>query len=276
MPRRLLVCILFPAAVLAAGAAASARADTPPASPASAPADERAFAPFVFLHAGDPELGSPDLEGTARRLNLVVDRANELKVEAVFLAGDVWHDPDRPQQQQALDETLARLRVPVYAVPGNHDHPHMDVFRKRFGRENVVVTRRNCDFVCVDSNDLSPATLEWLEESLTAARNRGRTHTFVILHHPPVQGDKVDRVLARHRVSGVFAGHLHQTGQADRGTYRLYWVSGSAKVRDEHGLRYHLVRVGEDKVEVESLPLETKKGSGTFSVPNAPDKATRP
>jgi hypothetical protein len=66
-----------PDAAFAAPSQPDARATTQPG----------VFAPFRFVHAGDPELGSPDLPGTARRLSVVVDRANALNTALVVFAG---------------------------------------------------------------------------------------------------------------------------------------------------------------------------------------------
>ena len=237
------------------GSTAPQASGTRPAGPATQPAPGE-FVPFTFIHAGDTELGSPDLEGTARRFGLLARRANALDVAAVIIAGDLFHDPGHADQQQAFDEVLKLFRMDVRAVPGNHDHPDMDVFRKRFGRENSVFTLHNCDFVCLDSNDLSAKALAWLEEVLAGAEGARRTHTFVVMHHPPAEGGAADKVLRRHHVSGVLCGHLHTTGQADRPGYRVYWVSGTAKVRDANGLRYNLFRVQADRVEQESRLVE--------------------
>ncbi|MCW7541534.1 metallophosphoesterase [Aquabacterium sp. A7-Y] len=52
-------------------------------------------------------------------LERVVDRLNELDVDAVLIAGDHTYEPDRPVEE--LLAPLARLKHPVYSVPGNHD-----------------------------------------------------------------------------------------------------------------------------------------------------------
>lgn len=53
-------------------------------------------------------------------LQRVVDRINTLQIDAVVIAGDFTYEPDG-QSLTRLFAPLADLRVPAYAVLGNHD-----------------------------------------------------------------------------------------------------------------------------------------------------------
>ena len=55
-------------------------------------------------------------------LERVVQRLNELDVDAVLVAGDWLYEPDRPVD--ALLAPLKKLKHPVYSVLGNHDEGH--------------------------------------------------------------------------------------------------------------------------------------------------------
>jgi 3',5'-cyclic AMP phosphodiesterase CpdA len=275
------------AAGLALAAALGCWAAQPAATPTTAPAAEAStrpialaplpppgeFAPFVLVHGGDPELGSPDLPGTAGRLPLFARRANALGAELVILPGDLMHDPDHADQQQAFDQSLAVFKMPVRAVPGNHDTVPAE-FRKRFGPAQTTFTFRDCQFVCVDSNHLSAASLAWLEQSLKDARAFGRTHIFVVIHHPPEGSKAMNDLFARYGVSAVLCGHTHTTGQAVHKGYTTYWTSGTAKVRDSSGLRYNVFRVYKDRIEQESVPLEKEVSKITLGAPASAPAAT--
>ncbi|MDD4888434.1 MAG: metallophosphoesterase, partial [Phycisphaerae bacterium] len=169
--------------------------------------------------------------------------------------GDLAHGCT-PAEFKALDDATARLAMPAIAVPGNHDMADLGAFRKRFGTENAVYTLHNCDFICVNSEAIQPAVLGWLDRALVASEANRRTHVFVVIHHPPGAGDAVDKVLAKHRVTAVLAGHLHTTGQSNRGGYVTYWVSGSAKVRDKNGLRYNVFTVTAEGIKCEPVLVD--------------------
>lgn len=72
--------------------------------------------PLKVALIADYHLGVFKGEGYLRR---VVERLNELPVDAVLIAGDHTYEPDRPVEE--LLAPLAALRHPVYSVPGNHD-----------------------------------------------------------------------------------------------------------------------------------------------------------
>ncbi len=238
----------------------ASRPATGPEATGTRPVAGSRFAPFVFVHAGDPEMGSPDLPGTKDRFALLARRAGAVGANMVYIAGDILHDYDA-EHLAALDETLKAFAMPVKAVPGNHDH--LDEYRKRFGPEDSVFTLNNCDFVGLDSNDLSPARRVWLEAALKAAVAAGRTHIFVVMHHPPENDLDLDALLRKYGVAAVFSGHLHKTGQSDHKGFTVYWVSGTAKVRDDNGLRYNVVKVYQDRVEVKHIPLDSEVGAAT-------------
>jgi 3',5'-cyclic AMP phosphodiesterase CpdA len=250
------LAVVLPLAVVAVATLAVVQPVSWSVARAAAPSVQAAaaeFTPFVFVHASDTELGSPDLAGTSRRFGQLAQRANALRAALVVLAGDLVHGGDDADELKALDEGLKAFKMPVRAVPGNHDN--LAAFRKRFGPENSVFTLHNCDFVCLNSNELSAPTLTWLEDVLRASVGRGRTHVFVVMHHPPEDNAAMDRLFAKHGVSAVLCGHLHKTGSASHKTYTTYWVSGTAKARDDKGLQYNVFKVYKDRIEQESRPL---------------------
>lgn len=229
------------------GAAATATAGTTPAS------TPNGFVPFMLVHAGDPELGSPDLPGTGQRLRRLVDEVNRLRPAMLIIAGDLAHGGKAPAELKALDEALAACQVPVRAVAGNHDD--LGAFRKRFGPEYYSFSHANCEFVCLYSEDLSDRQMEWAERALRAAEQAGRTHVIVVVHHPPEPQSRLDKLLAAHKVSAVLAGHLHKTQRIAGSGYPVYVVSGTAKFRDSQGMTYGVVKVEADRVEHQALPL---------------------
>ena len=67
----------------------------------------------------------------------VIQAANALQVDAVVLAGDVFEDNQVENTLvHAVVEVLARSRVPVYVLPGNHDALTPDaVYRRQAWKE---------------------------------------------------------------------------------------------------------------------------------------------
>ena len=229
------------------------------------------FKPFVFVHVGDPELGKPDLKSTAERFALFAQRANTIGADFVVVAGDLMHDPT-DEQLKAFQDCLKQFKMPVKLVPGNHDDPR--IFEKNFGRRRYVFTHNNCEFICLDSNDIlahsDPSDakckelLGWLEGALAEAERQKRTHTFVVMHHPIADQAPLEDLLAKHRIAGVLSGHLHMTREIRAKGFTIYVAPTTARFRDDKGLGYRLFKVFRDRIEQEAVPLAKEVGRVTL------------
>jgi predicted phosphodiesterase len=236
------------------GAALALAADPAP------PADE--FKPFVFILAGDPELGKPDDKSTADRFALLPKRASAIKASLVVIPGDMTHD-DTDAQWKLIDDTLKQFTMPVKMVPGNHDKS--ESFAKHVGEDHFVFTLNNCDFVCLNSNLVggssgkstkAKAQMEWFEKTLKDSREHNRTHTFVVMHHPVANDEPIRGLLVKYGVKVVLAGHLHKTQEIRGKGFVTYVSPGTARFRDEGGLGYRVFKVYKDRIEQEFVPLE--------------------
>jgi 3',5'-cyclic AMP phosphodiesterase CpdA len=189
---------------------------------------------FVLAQLSDPHIGAgwggPD---TVERLAAAVDsiRALRDRPHAVLVTGDIA-DTASPDEYVTARELLARVGVPVYALPGNHDD--RAGLRRAFelpgdGDEPVQYTVDVgplrlvvADTVCpgADHGELDADRLAWLDETLAALS----APTVVALHHPPIAlgvpvWDEIgllDRaalagVIERHpHVQAVLGGHIHR------------------------------------------------------------------
>lgn len=194
----------------------------------------------------DPEGGHgyDPIEALDAVVDHLVARGDDDPVDLVVVTGDVA-DHGRPEQYEVAAEALARLPVPVYICPGNHDH---DVaFRSGFAGSSLHTPRSTHHgpwaFVYADScagmmsapagggrlvdppgeerlhtnGTLGPTETAWLRE---AAAGHRADHVFVWLHHPPASDVPMthDRaytaeweavVDACPAIRGFGAGHTH-------------------------------------------------------------------
>ncbi|MBL8130958.1 MAG: metallophosphoesterase [Anaerolineae bacterium] len=179
-----------------------------------------------------PLAGARALVATLKRLPFTPD--------FVLHTGDVVYDPDERAYAAARD-LLGQIPYPVHYLPGNHDS--LTGFQRHL---LGIEPRETCDtafevngvqVVCVDSTRpaqeprgrVSDAQLAWLAEQ---CRPDDPRPLVVAVHHNALKvgipwwddymsmenGDAFHAALlpARHRLRGVFFGHVHQ----DTETYR--------------------------------------------------------
>jgi len=174
---------------------------------------------------------------TAAWLARAVDAINGFRpaIGCVLLTGDCV-DAGLPAQYANLAGVLARLRMPLLAVPGNHDAraPFLAAFPAVAARVGdfpfvqYVADEFPVRLVGLDTLDegapggrLCERRLDWLDATLAAD---ARKPTVVFMHHPPfacgIAGmdaqrlaapEKLAAILARRsNIERVVAGHLHR------------------------------------------------------------------
>jgi 3',5'-cyclic AMP phosphodiesterase CpdA len=203
----------------------------------------------------------------------------------------------RTRQFMAARDYLARLPQPQLIVPGNHDVPLFDVFR-RF----LFPLKRYCRFV---SRDLDPTFVD--DEMIVIGLNTARSFTWkngrisveqiealddrlatgglrvkvVVTHHPfipPPGEDGIDlvgraaraiKVLDASNVDVLLAGHLHQGYAGDIRTHypaaRRAMIAIQAGTAISHRMRhgeanaYNFITLERTKITVE---VRAWNGSG--------------
>jgi Icc protein len=197
-----------------------------------------------FVHISDthispnPDYGHPHTPYNTRQgAEALVQQLKALPFKPDFIlhTGDVAYDPDPTAYDTAL-AVLGELPYPIYYVGGNHDYPS-ELQRIMLGREDVTPTFHysfevnGVQVAVLDSDGhedpprgiVTPEQITWLEGLCAAEDERP---LIVAVHHNvlPVgipwlddymilkNGEEVHRALlpARHRLRGVFFGHVHQ------------------------------------------------------------------
>ncbi len=202
--------------------------------------------PFLVAQISDLHLkagqrltyGVVDTLGALRR---AVDHLNasQPRPDIVVVSGDLV-DFGRADEYAVLHPELARLHMPCYLVPGNHDTrgPLLEAFRDHAylpssaeGPLDWVVDEHPLRLIGLDSTipgghggQLLDSQLHWLDAQLA---RRPDAPTLLILHHPPfisgighmdreafINAAALERVVARHpQVERLLCGHLHRPMQ---------------------------------------------------------------
>ncbi|WP_417668841.1 phosphodiesterase [Roseibium sp.] len=168
-----------------------------------------------------------------RAVNAIL--ALEHRPDAVVVTGDLT-DRDDPREYALARHILAKLSMPVYLIPGNHDtsvgmgaafsdYPGI----KEASGEKLYYTADigSVRLVALDSNvpgkphgQLGTVQLDWLSKTL----GESDRPTLVAVHHPPVMtgiphmdeiglsdADSLAEVIAPHdHVERIMCGHVHR------------------------------------------------------------------
>lgn len=167
---------------------------------------------------------------TARSLQRVLQQlaTENPKPDLLLLTGDLSQDETIASYEQ-LRTQVAALNLPVYWLPGNHDHltlMEQTLSTFPFSAQKTIQTG-GWHFILLNSavagqvaGELSQDTLAWLEHQL----ERIDRPTLVALHHPPLQigsewmdkiglqnATELQAILDRYpQVKLVLFGHIHQ------------------------------------------------------------------
>lgn len=187
-------------------------------------------------HISEAGRGPDLLFETGLHLQAAVNHLLQLPVrpDAVIVSGDLV-DAGSLIEYARLRMLLSPLDMPVYLVPGNHDHA--DRLREAFsswgyfpasGKLHYTVEHLPVRFVFLDSSvvgaahgELGAEQLNWLQERL---KEKPGQPTVLVLHHPPFQSgirrmdlwrlkdsQAFEAVVRRHpQVERVVCGHLHR------------------------------------------------------------------
>jgi 3',5'-cyclic AMP phosphodiesterase CpdA len=188
----------------------------------------------LVIHISDPHFGHAD-PVVAQAL---LDEINALRPALVAISGDLTQRA-RSAQFMAAREWLDRLFPPYLVVPGNHDIPLYDVFR-RFGSPR----ERYMHYI---SSDLAPSFVDsdlavvGIDTTKTFTIKDGRItreqaervaallapHTnhwrILVAHHPFEHTSGIEEAMPLLEGAGidlVLTGHLHKTQYGDELAHR--------------------------------------------------------
>jgi 3',5'-cyclic AMP phosphodiesterase CpdA len=177
-----------------------------------------------FAIASDGHFGQPgtnykqDHENIIRWLNIAHDQQ---PLDFVIINGDLVHD--QPELLSVVKKDYYdRLKVPIYAIPGNHDLADTALWKSVFGYEdNLSFIKNEVGFVLANTSDTKGKYLcpdnAFLKKELDKLKDLKTV--FVVLHIPPhfwvLESpfvdcpDTIDLLHSYSNVKAVFHGHDH-------------------------------------------------------------------
>jgi len=230
--------------------------------------------PFRFAVMGDNRENMAVFER-------VVDAAIRSGAEFILHTGDLVEHHNARQFRWVLHELQEVQNLPPFcAVPGNHDvdasardqDERYRLYTQAFGPRRYWFAWGRALFVALDNSSgrVQREDLLWLERILTEKRP-GYDACFVVMHMPPrdprprrshamEEGEEeLMDLLGRHKVSAVFAGHIHSYLQDQVAGVPIYITGGAGAGLQGPGDSYHYLLCtvgsgGQLQVERRNLP----------------------
>lgn len=190
---------------------------------------------FVLAQLSDPHVRADDGGANAAALARALAQACDYGADAILLTGDLVND-EGAAEYAVLAQTLATVTLPLYLMPGNHDHrarlraafPAHEYLGGEgplsFAVEDFPVRIVAMDQIVPGATHglLTPKQAAWLDATLAAVAYKP---AIVALHHPPflthdrlfdriglAGADGFASVIARHpHVLRIICGHRHRT-----------------------------------------------------------------
>jgi len=162
--------------------------------------------------------------------------------ELVIMLGDNLYGRQQPEDFVTKFErpyaALLSAGVAFYASLGNHDNPRNSQYEAFHmgGERYYTFTRKNVRFFVLDSNQMDPKQLAWIDEALKQSQDEWKICYF---HHPLYSDGKrhgsdvqlrvaLEPLLVRYGVNLVLQGHDHIYERLRPQKGVVYFVSGSA------------------------------------------------
>lgn len=196
------------------------------------------IAQITDLHIRPRGLACYRVSETNMLARRAVDALNALdpQPDAIVVTGDLANGPDR-REYAGIQPLLARLKAPVFVLPGNHDSTAMmrelltgvgPIHEGTADKMHYAVDIGDLRLVALDSavpgaphGRLGAEQIAWLDATLA----KSDKPTLIALHHPPAtvgiahmdriglkDSDAFARVIARHdHVARLLCGHIHRT-----------------------------------------------------------------
>lgn len=191
-------------------------------------------APFDFVQVTDTHHGHP-LHLTRTRQAVDAINALPMPIACVLHTGDLASDNLDAEAAAAISNEFARLRAPLFFVPGNHDilprklDETLEAYRSHFGPLATRHEVHGVTFLALYTEPLRTGIvvpdydpLAWLANELAASPDQ----PTIVVHHAPDGPDFYNNqkhegwptdsrerwltTLARGRVEAIIAGHFHR------------------------------------------------------------------
>ena len=229
---------------------------------------------FTFVQMCDPQLGFGGYAEDLARFETATKQINELSPEFVVICGDLVNAASEKSFGD-FNSTKARLKMPCYCAPGNHDisnNPNtntLERYRKLIGKDYYSFEHKGCAFVVVNSQIWKTPIAgetekqdQWLKATLEAAAGK-KQPVFVVSHYllfvkepeepanyfnlPLEKRKELLALFERCGVVALLAGHTHKTAALEYHGIQMVTSETTSKNFDNRPFGFRVWHVGTER-----------------------------
>jgi len=185
--------------------------------------------PFRFALVTDTHLKQTDARNEVTLRQTVKDLNNQNNLDFVIVAGDVADKGDRPSLLKAK-QLLDSLKMPYYAMPGNHDTRYCktttSTFDSVFVQHHFSFTHKGYFFIGFNTGQgnsnnrgrVNPQEFNWIDKQLSKIPSQ---QPVVAITHFPIVTIQVDdsaqivNHLLKYTTKAILGGHYHRNAVFD-------------------------------------------------------------
>lgn len=206
---------------------------------------------FGFLAFGDIQNGIEDFDDVVNVLN------QQDQVDFILFLGDLTMNSDS-EEFQKIEEAFAKISLPIYSTPGNHDVRDADRYHAYFGKASYSWTYKGVRFTSVDSASWTLSKSTWEQYKSWLQQAKDQTH-IVFSHIAPTEpfglrgghwrsrreANAFIAESSRWHVDAMFYGHLHTLDIYSLAGIPVYLSGGGGAFQEYFdGIERHFLKVG--------------------------------
>lgn len=250
---------------------------------------KRNSSPFFIIQVTDPQFGMIDSDKGFKKETELYEKAvkaiNRLNPDFVVITGDLVNNKEDELQIAEFKRITSEIKpkIPVYYSPGNHDigqsptHQDIDVFTGNYGHDRFSFKHKKNIFIGLNSCLIKSAVpvlekqqFDWLNNELS--KGKRVNHIILFCHYPffinsfdepetysNIQTEIREKYLVlfkKYKVDAVFAGHLHNNGNAKYGDMEMITTSSVGKPLGKALSGIRIIKVYPDRVESNYFGLD--------------------
>jgi len=220
-----------------------------------------------WVHFGDLHITTGDQQNYADFKSIIANTNLYLKngVNFAVLPGDNAND-DAESEYQLIKAATDNLQVPLYAVPGDHDHK-VDIGLYQKYMESKLYYSFNAagyHFAFIDvMSGISSDEQSWLQSDLASAAASGRKS--VLFMHSYGYAYQLQNLIQKYNVLMVDTGHTHTNQMANDG-HTIYAATRSTGQISEGPVGFSITNIDNGVISWKFKPL----GSWPFVMITSP------